>query len=272
MTTLSALPYPINPLIAQRYPSPQSKGTAPDAGLGSHSLQMKTNNASPSLPSPERSWGKLGWAGLLFSLGLATHHLPAKAVSQTGKRFLISPDWKSWARVGLGIATVSQLNQGLQWKPPAWLAGLEAAAVITPMALRFNKASVLTFGLVAPLVAGMVQVNQWAQKLFIPDLKTYCHLPETLSRLGLSLSVGGLGILASLALHRQVRQLPLEKLPLKSFPGLRQKVEILQKNLTEILGAGATVQQCARGCSPSIICLSEIGEMIGGMWQGHQQR
>ncbi len=214
----------------------------------------------------------LAWAGLLFALGLATHHFPGKAAGASTGKFLFSPDWKSWARVGLGVAAVGQLNKGFQWKPPAWLTGLESAAVITPMALRFNKASGLTLLMMAPLVATAVQTNQWAQKFFVNDLKEYCNLPESVSRLGVSLSVGGLGILASLLAHRQLRNLPIEKLPLKNFPWLQHKAQTLKKNLTEVLGTGALLQTCPRGCSPSIICMSEIGEMVGGLWQGHQQQ
>lgn len=274
MSTLSTTPHIASPWMR---PTPSGLSFAP-ANIAVPST-AKANHAgqAPLSKTPmdtrhNPQWANLAWAGLLFSLGLATHHLPGKAISPSTGKFLLSPDWKSWARVGLGVATVGQLNRGFKWKPPAWLTGLESAAVITPMALRFNKTAGVTLLLVAPLVAAAVQANQWAQQFFVKDLKEHCNLPESVSRLGVSLSVGGLGILGSLVAHRQLRNLPIEKLPLKNFPWLQRKAQDLKKNLTEILSTGALIQTCPRGCSPSIICMSEIGEMIGGLWQGHQQQ
>ncbi|WP_303673807.1 hypothetical protein [Vampirovibrio chlorellavorus] len=274
MSTLSTPPQLTSPWIKT---TPASRSFIPVMTdlSGRNQATLPTQPAPRLLPSETKhpvQGAKLAWAGLLFALGLATHHFPGKAASASAGKFLFSPDWKSWARVGLGVATVGQLNQAFQWKPPAWLTGLESAAVITPMALRFNKASGLTLLVVAPLVATAVQTNQWAQKFFVKDLKEYCNLPESVSRLGVSLSVGGLGVLASLLAHRQLRNLPVEKLPLKNFPWLQHKAHTLKKNLTEVLGTGALLQTCPRGCSPSIICMSEIGEMVGGLWQGHQQQ
>jgi hypothetical protein len=237
-----------------------------------------SNAANFSTPNPPPKKGKpiqpahLARAGLLFSLGLITHHLPGKAVSPKTYQFVLPPDWKSWARVGLGVATVSQLNKGMNWQPPAWLTGVESAAVITPMSLRFSKTSGLTALLVAPLVASTVQTSQWANQAFVNDLKQQWHVPEPLSRLLISLTVGGLGIMGSMIFHRQIRKLPVEKLPLKKYPALQKRAETLKKNLGEILGPSMLLRSCSRGCSPSIICLSEIGEMLGGMWHWFQNR
>jgi hypothetical protein len=236
------------------------------------------NPGSFSTPHSVSQHGKpikpahLASAGLLFSLGLVTHHLPGKAVSPKTFRFVLPPDWKSWARVGLGIATVGQINKGMNWQPPAWLTGVESAAVITPMALRFSKASGLTLLLVAPLVASIVQTSQWANQAFVKDLKQQWKVPEPLSRLFISLTVGGLGIMGSIMFHRQIRNLPVEKLPLNNYPALQKRAETLKKNLSEILGPSMLLRTCSRGCSPSIICLSEIGEMVGGMWHWFQNR
>ncbi len=274
MSTLSTPPHIANPWM-QPYPSVlpfAPANTAAPSSAKANPAGQASISKTPTESKHSPRWSNLAWAGLLFSLGLATHHLPGKAISPNTGKFLLSPDWKSWARVGLGVATVGQLNKGFQWKPPAWLTGLESAAVITPMALRLNKTAGVTLLLVAPLVAAAVQTNQWAQQFFVKDLKELCNLPESVSRLGVSLSVGGLGVLASLMAHRQLRNLPIEKLPLKNFPWLQRKAQDLKKNLTEILGTGALIQTCPRGCSPSIICMSEIGEMIGGLWQGHQQQ
>jgi hypothetical protein len=282
MSTLSTPPQPTNPRTSPRtntwmQPYSSSRPFMPVTANLSELMSSKhpTKPTSPILPAESRhriQGAHLAGAGLLFAVGLATHHLPGKVVGPSAGKFLFSPDWKSWARVGLGVAAVGQLNKGFQWKPPAWLTGLESAAVITPMALRFNKASGLTLLMVAPLVAAAVQANQWAQQFYVNDLKAQCHLPESVARLGVSLSVGGLSIVASLLAHRQLRNLPIEKLPLKNFPWLQRKAQDLKKNLTEIMGTGALIQTCPRGCSPSIICMSEIGEMIGGLWQGHQQQ
>lgn len=262
------------------WPHYHTNAFAPDPGIlprmvaspaGNKPISFSSPNSIPQ-PSKPIKPAHLASAGLLFTLGLVTHHLPGKAVSPKTFQFVLPPDWKSWARVGLGIATVGQINKGMNWQPPAWLTGVESAAVITPMALRFSKASGLTLLLVAPLVASIVQTSQWANQAFVNDLKQQWKVPEPLSRLVISLTVGGLGILGSLMFHRQIRNLPVEKLPLKNYPALQKKAETLKKNLSEILGPSILLQGCSRGCSPSIICLSEIGEMVGGMWHWFQNR
>ncbi|WP_373531281.1 hypothetical protein [Vampirovibrio sp.] len=267
--TTSLQNYPLPGLLPSRGMPPVVK-TLPafSAQFSVQNPALAQNLTPPNRPPIEA--GHLATAGLLFTLGLATHHLPGKALKPETFKFFLPPDWKSWARVGLGVATVGQLNQGMNWKPPAWLTGIESAAVITPMALRFSKASGLTVLLVAPLVAGIVQTSQWANQAFVKDLKQQLKVPEPLSRLMISLTVGGLGILGSLLFHRQIRNLPVEKLPLKQYPSLQKRAEALKKNLTEILGPSMMLRTCPRGCSPSIICLSEIGEIVGGMWHWFQ--
>ncbi len=190
---------------------------------------------------------------MLFTTGLLTHHLPGKA--NLSNVFLLPPDWKTWTRVALGIGTVQQINKGIDRNPPAWLSGLESAAVITPMALKFHKTSLLTFLLVAPLVTASVQTSQWLNKAFTQDLKAQWHIPEAVTRLCFSFAVSATGILFAMLLHRKAPQI-------KVF-GARPFAQ-LDPKLKEPAGAFA-MGSCARGCSPSIICLSEIGEMLGGM-------
>lgn len=194
-------------------------------------------------------------------VGLATHHLPGKVKSPENFKFLLPPDWKSWARVGLGIASVNQLNKGIGWKPPAWATGLLSAGVITPLALRFSKTTELTFLLIAPLVATSVQTSQWMNQAFSKDARQKWGVPEPVSRLMISLTIGGLGAVSAMAAH-------------KAAPGWNlfgKKIFAPLANKKEALGAFAT-QTCARGCTPSIICLSEIGETLGGMTHWFKSR
>lgn len=222
----------------------------------------KPVNKPPDQPI-KKQLGHLATAGLLFATGLATHHLPGKTISPKGYQFLLPPDWKSWARVGLGIGAVSQLSQGLGWKPPAWVTGVMSAAVITPMAMHFKKVTGLTFLLIAPLVAASVQASQWMNRAFTQDLKRQWKIPEPLSQLVISLGVGGLGIITSLALHKHA--------PNWKIFG-KQLFEPLSAKHKEAMGSFIVQTSCARGCTPSIICLSQVGEMIGGITNWYKGR
>lgn len=264
MSSLSSFPQPYDYPFRQPY-LPVNGTFATQTPLANPPKNAPGNaiNMSRGENPVKKQLSHLALAGLLFTTGLASHHLPGKTVSPKGQRFFLPPDWKSWARVGLGIGTVSQLNQGMGWKPPAWVTGLMSAAVITPMAMHFKKAAGLTFLLIAPLVAVSVQASQWLNKAFTKDLKRQWGVPEPVSQLLISLSVGGLGVAGSLALHRHA----------PSWKILGKKIfEPLSPKHQEAMGSFVVQTYCARGCTPSIICLSQVGEMLGGMTNWYKGR
>lgn len=259
MSSLSPIqPYP----YTVRQPFLPVKGVAlsPNQPV---SFSQKPNPVNPPENPFKKQLSHLAIAGLLFATGLATHHLPGKVSNPAGSKFLLPPDWKSWARVGLGIGAVSQLNQGIGWKPPAWVTGVMSAAVITPMTLHFKKSAGLTFLLIAPLVAASVQASQWMNKAFTRDLKQQWKVPEPISQLLISLGVGGLGIVSAMALHKHA--------PNWTIFGKKLFAPLASKN-KEALGAFVVQTTCARGCTPSIICLSQVGEMLGGMANWYKGR
>jgi hypothetical protein len=171
----------------------------------------------------------LGAAGL-FTAGMLTHQLPARAVP--GVKRLLPTDPKVWARVILGILAVNKLNKALDWQPPPWLGGVEAVAVITPLAMKFNKASLKQAALLAPLVGAVVQAASWLNSKASEPLHEKFSIPPFVTRMTIALGMALAGLKAS-----------------------------------KLLGiGGAMAMTCARGCTPgSIVCLSELGEMVSGM-------
>ncbi len=145
---------------------------------------------------------------------------------------LVPRDWKVWARVFLGIGALHKLNEGMNWKPAPWLGGAEAVAVITPLAMLFNKKTLTQTLIMMPLVAGIVQGANEIYKRVNPPLESKFSIPPVITGLGLSALITG----ASLSAYR--------------YMGI----------------SAAAAIGCVRGCSPgSIVCLSELGELMGGM-------
>lgn len=187
-------------------------------------------------PAPEHSAiiPLVGAVGL-FTAGMLLHQLPVRTVP--GVRFLLPTDWKVWGRVILGIITVNKVNKALDWQPPPWLGGMEAVSVITPLTMRFGPGTLKQLVLMAPVVAVVVQVASALNDWVTDPLKERFQIPRLVTRLGISLGLAAIGL-----------------------------------KFSKMLGiGGAVAMTCARGCTPgSIVCLSEVGEMISGMKIGMQ--
>jgi hypothetical protein len=169
-------------------------------------------------------------AGGLYAAGLLLHELPARSVP--GRRWLLPTDPKVWGRVFLGIGAIHQINKAFDWQPPPWLAGLEAVAVITPLVMRFKAGTLKQVALLAPVVAGVVQLASELNKRITDPLQERANIPPVVTRLAIAtaLALGGMKV-------------------------------------SKLLGmGGAAAMTCARGCTPgSLVCLSEVGEMVSGM-------
>lgn len=166
----------------------------------------------------------------LYATGLLLHELPARSVP--GRRWLLPTDPKVWGRVFLGIGAIHQINKAFDWQPPPWLAGLEAVAIITPLAMRFKAGTLKQVALLAPVVAGVVQLASELNKRITGPLQEHTSIPPVVTRLAIAtaLALGGMKV-------------------------------------SKLLGmGGAAAMTCARGCTPgSLVCLSEVGEMASGM-------
>lgn len=189
------------------------------------------HDATPStVPNkPNKTKELVGAAGLILA-GLLTHQLPARAMP--GVKHMLPTDPKVWLRVILGIAAVQKINKAFQWQPPPWLGGMEAVAVITPIAMKFTPAALKQVVMMAPIVGLVVQGAHELNKRITDPLKDKFSIPPFVTRLGIALSLAAAGLKAS-----------------------------------KLMGiGGAVAMTCARGCTPgSLVCLSELGEMATGM-------
>lgn len=187
----------------------------------------------------------LAFGGLILAALLL--HNPKLPVHNKFK--LISSDWKDWARIFLGVAAVSKLNKALDWSPPPWLGGIEAVALIAPLALGFNLDSLKQLAVMAPMVAGVVQGASTINDSVTEPLEKQYNVPAIVTRLGISVVMAGIGLALYPRVFRHVAR-----------TGILGKE--IQKNAEKAaLGIGTIV--CSRGCCTSLICMSEIGEMAG---------
>ena len=198
----------------------------------------------------------------LFAAGLILHN--TKLPARTSSFKLLSTDWKEWTKIGLGVAAAGQINKALNWSPPPWLGAVMAVALINPLVLGFKK-GLPQFAIMGPLVAGVVQGASWLNKKFGSVLKPKLEekldrkIPDWVPKVAISAAMITVGLLAYPRLFKAVATTGLLGAEAKAAAASGSRA---------MLGTSGAV--CVRGCCPSVICLSEIGEMVGGMRTGHQ--
>lgn len=210
------------------------------------------NDHAPAKPSKLKSFALAGG----FILGaLLLHRLPVRNLP---KFPLISADWKDWARIIMGILAVGKINEGFNFKPPPWLGAIEAVAVINPLTMGFTRRSLGQMLVMAPIVAGVVQGANVLNEASAERLKERYGIPKLLTRLAISAAMVVLGVKVYPPVLRKAAQF--------GVLGQAAKVEAQRTAGNVFVGTEALV--CARGCCPSVLCLSEIGEMVGafGSW------
>jgi hypothetical protein len=232
-------PQPIpNPVQERVTPEPKPAVQSP---AHQHPHPHPHAETKASNPEPAKGWGarlkRIGWKNLataagLFLGGRALYKvLPSKA-AQSAR--ILSADWKDWARLVMGIVTVDQINKGFNWKPPGWLGGMEAAAVLHPLAVGFSTAGMRQLFWMAPLVGAVVGANNVLNDRLGPWLKENANIPELVSKVAISAGMITLGVLAAGRL----------------FMGV-----------------------CLRGCcTGSMICFTEIAEMFAGLKAGNDHK
>ena len=229
-------------------PKPQPMAVPMRTDVAPKPLAVAENPAP--LP-PAKSWTRFLLPAFMATTALLTHQLPKRIPA--GPAALLPPDWKVWARIGLGIATVNSLNKALDWKPPAWLVGLETVAVVHPLAVGLSVNTLKQMVVTMPFVAGVVQGTTWLNDQAAEPAKNHLNIPPIVTRLAISAAM----LLISVKLFNKVYQPLLNKSILGKWLGL----ETLHQT-----GSAMFATTCARGCTPGgIICLSEAGEILGGL-------
>jgi hypothetical protein len=201
-------------------------------------------------------WKQVAAAGGMLAVGLLLHRLPAHPSSFE----ILSSDWKDWARMALGIGVVDQANKALGWKPEPWQLALETVTAITALSNGFTKKGWRQFPLLATFVPLLVQgthyLNEFAQKqLEKNDSAITPWIPKVL----ISVTSTVLGIVT---LRGVIKSDWYGKLTGQNANGSTGQV------------IGAETMVCSRCGGQHLVCMSEIGDMIGsiGAWfKGHHR-
>ncbi len=190
----------------------------------------------------------------LFGTGLLLRRLPT--IEQTTKG--LPKDWKVYAKVLLGIFSVSQFNKAFDIKPPAWAQGLQTVGVIHPLTMGFSASALPHLALMMPLVAGVVESANRLQDTVGEAIHDKTGVPKIVLRLLLSFGLAGLAMRVYPKLFASLAQ--------RNLLGKAAK-ETAQKGGAAV--AGSAMVTCARGCTPGgVICMSELGELLGSMGGG----
>lgn len=206
---------------------------------------------TPTSSDPGKRLQSLAIAVGLFATALLTHRLPGRAAM--GKNFLLTPDWKVWTRVLLGVGATYKLNKGMDWKPPPWLNAMQTVAVLHPLLVGFSRKYPLEVGVMAPLIAGVVSIANALNQTLAPLADTHIGIPEKWTKLGVSLGV----TLASIGMFPSV----IARIAKTGILGKAAQAQARQgKNIA--FGAVAIGANC--GCG-NVICISQMGEIFGGL-------
>ncbi len=251
--------------IALKQPIPRGCNSLADCNPQYQALfqRAKTNSsalAQANLDAPSQgSWRNPNFKNLatavgLFGAGLFLRRLPS--IEQTTRG--LPKDWKVYAKVLLGIFSVSQFNKAFDLKPPAWAQGLQTVGVIHPLTMGFSASALPHLALMMPLVAGVVETANRLQDTVGEAIHDKTGVPKMVLRLILSFGLAGLGM--------KVYPKLFETLARRNLLGKTAK-ETAQKGGAAV--AGSAMVTCARGCTPGgVICMSELGELLGSMGGG----
>lgn len=197
----------------------------------------------------EKRHSALGASAGLFTAAILLKRLPARPSAYQ----LIPTDWKQWAKAGLGVAGIARLNEALDWQPPLWLGTLQTVGILTPLLQKLERGLVRQFLILAPLVTGLVQLSHWASEKVEKPLAEKWNIPPLVTKLGFSVLTTLPGMKAFPAVDKAVEGW---------FPRRGEGLSTAQTQAT----TAATGMTCARGCCASAVCLNEIGEYGGAIF------
>jgi hypothetical protein len=229
-----------------------------------------THDHSAETAKPSR-WKSLAKAVGLIGFGLALHSLPARKSSLGAP--LISSDWKDIARIVLGIGAVQQINKALDWKPAPWLSAIQAVAVMNPIATGvLTKEGLLSLrnlgqiAVMSVLVAPLVQLSATLDKKVLPKLKEDWGIPSWIPRVGMMVGMMAAGLYAYPKMFNWVSRQTILGRPLLGQKAMKDALHQLE-HAKENAAAGMIM--CYRNCcAGSIVCLSELGEILSSFMNG----
>jgi hypothetical protein len=203
-----------------------------------------------SITPKKIDWKRLGLAGLFLLSGLTMKGLPAIHNPQ----YAIPTDWKLYGKVLMGVLAAGQVNQAFHVKLPPWLSALETVGFIFPLTTpNITRASLAQLAVLAPWVAGTVQGASSVGKLLGNKLEDW-HIPKPITKLVISTAFMIGGVRYFPAVYKRIAE-----------TGILNPIS--KEALAGAVGASTlATATCVRGCTPGgVICLSEVGEMLGGM-------
>jgi hypothetical protein len=192
----------------------------------------------------------LGLAGLFLLSGLTMKGLPAIH----NPKYSIPTDWKLYGKVLMGVLAAGQVNQAFHLKLPPWASALETVGFIFPLtSTRITRASLAQLAVLAPWVAGTVQGASTGGKWLGNKLEDW-HIPKPITKLVVSTAMMIAGVRYFPAVYKRIAE-----------TGILNPIS--KEALTGAVGASTlATATCVRGCTPGgVICLSELGEMLGAM-------
>lgn len=189
------LPSPFQAL-PPRVSSPWPNPIAPDAANQHFSNQAyPTLEQSPS-PTPDVSkrWKAAGIAVALIIPAIVLARIaPSELVKANAAKELLPSDWKVWAKIGLGIGSISQANKALNWNPPPWLGAFMNVSIMAALMTGFTRNSARTIAILGPWVAALVQGTAYANQKLEKPLQGKFNIPPVATKLGLSVLSMGAG-------------------------------------------------------------------------------
>jgi len=218
-----------------------------------NSPNLPQPSALPSLPQTRQQFISLAKAAALITPAILLAKVePAEA--KTVVKELLPSDWKVWAKMGLSVATLSQVNKALNWNPPPWLSAFMNVAVMTGLMRNLGGNPWKVIGLVGTSVAGLAQLNHYASDKLKGPLQEKYNIPSWATDLGLSLASMGVGILA---MPRFLAPLLAEsKTSQAATEG--KTADNSTQSATPRKAELAVMTPCASGCCASPICLNEV--------------
>lgn len=261
--------------------SPHALATFPQSSLPSVVFHSHPEDLTASKPGTDKKTpgpdvskrlSQAGTAAAFLGAAILLKKLPPSAI---GPHAIIPADWKVWAKAALGVGAINQLNGALKWKPPVWLNALGTVAVIHPLIADVStRAASLTSArkllVLAPMVAGLVQLSSSASKYTEKLLDEKTNVPPIASKLAFSAGMIAVGLFAlppllkTMTRHNWLgREAKAELLAVeKRIKESANKLKPVALETTEKVSA----MVCARGCCASAVCVSEIGEFASATW------
>ena len=190
-SSFSVMAYPLLPsgtsgAQAMAAEIPPQKDVAKEAAVKNHwPTWPKTHDQLISLAKA---------AGFLLPAIALAKFAPGQAEQHVKE--LLPSDWKVWAKLGLGIASMHQLNKSLQWEPPPWLGTILNVSLMAGLMTGISRSSLRSIIILGPCMAALVQGTQAITQQVEKPLQDKFNIPPALTELSLSVLSMGAGFFA----------------------------------------------------------------------------